>query len=246
MNSTEYFDAHCHGSAPAGAGGTAMVCCGTSPDDWDRLRRGLAGRPFMIPAYGVHPWFVHDDGVVDAAALDTLDSLLAADPRAAVGEIGLDFARLDGASRERQREMLVAQLQLARCRQRMAVIHCVRAWGALVDVIEAVGPLPRGFVLHAFGGSADLVAPLASLGAYFSFKSSGEPPAPKVTARMQAVPPGRLLLESDLHLGQDGVDTAVQWQRLDDVARQLAAATGMTQEQVARLTAENARRCFGA
>jgi len=245
MNSALYFDAHCHLAASAASDCTRMVCCGTSPDDWDRLRLGLAGCPGSIPAYGVHPWFVPETGEADSAVSDALNALLLADARAAVGEVGLDFARRDGASRVRQRDVLMRQLQLARRHERVAVIHCVRAWGALLETLEAAPPLPRGFVLHAFGGSAELVVPLARLGAYFSFKAGDEPLSRRAAARMQAVPGDRLLLESDLFPGRDGADAALQLQRLDAVAVQLAAATGMTREQVARLTADNAHRCFG-
>ncbi len=253
MNSSVFFDAHCHWQATTGgAGGSlvcgeglgGMVCCGTSPDDWLALQRGTAGVPGVIPAYGLHPWFVSGEAGADAAALDSLAALLATDPQAAVGEIGLDFARRDVASAARQQALLEAQLRLAQRLGRVAIVHCVRAWGVLVDTLSAVGPLPCGLVLHAYDGSAEMVAPLARLGAFFSFKAGGDMPSPKTAARMQAVPPERLLLESDLYLAEDGADAAVQRHRLERVAAQLAAATGMTPSQAATLTTANARRCW--
>lgn len=254
MNSTVFFDAHCHwaattyggaGSLVSGEGVEGMVCCGTSPDDWGLIQQAAAETTAVIPAYGLHPWFVPFDVEKDAAVLDRLAALLEADPQAAVGEIGLDFARREGASHERQRAWLLAQLRLAQRFRRVAIIHCVHAWGALVETLEEAGPLPRGCVLHAYAGSAEMVTQLARFDAFFSFKAGGDTPGPKVPARMGAVPPGRLLLESDLHLGREGEGGGLQLQRLNDVAAQLAAATGITREQVARLTAENARRCFG-
>jgi len=255
MNSTIFFDAHCHlaataygraGSLAVGDGIGGMVCCGTSPADWTVLQRAATAADGVTPAYGLHPWFVQGDAGADAAATGTLAALLAAEPLAAVGEIGLDFAVRDGAPPERQRAVLAAQLGLAQRFGRVAIIHCVRAWGALVETLDAVGPLPRGFVLHAYGGSAEMVKPLARLGAFFSFKASGEMLGPKAAARMKAVPPERLLLESDLHLGLEGVDAAVQQERLIGVAAPLAKATGRTIEQVAQQTVANARRCFAA
>ena len=253
MNSTVYFDAHCHWPATTGGasgllgygeGIGGMVCCGTSPDDWASLQRAATGVPGVIPAYGLHPWFVPGEAGADAAALDELARLLAADPQASVGEIGIDFVRRDGASPARQQALLDAQLQLAQRLGRVAIIHCVRAWGALVDTLAAVGPLPRGLVLHAYGGSAEMIVPLARLGAFFSFKAGDDTPSPKTVACMQVVPPERLLLESDLYLAEDGADAVVQRQRLERVAAQLAAATGMTPAQAASLTTANARRCW--
>lgn len=254
MNSMDFFDAHCHWHATAGNGGGflmcrerigGMVCCGTSPDDWPSLQRAATGVPGVFPAYGLHPWFVRGEAGADVVALDALAALLATDPSAAVGEIGLDFARRDGASPARQQALLAAQLRLAQRFGRVAIIHCVRAWGALVDTLAAVGPLPRGLVLHAYGGSAEMVGPLARLGAFFSFKAGGETPGPSTAARMQAVPPDRLLLESDLYLAEDGADAAVQRHRLGRVAAQLAGVTGMTPAQAASLAAANAHRCIG-
>jgi TatD DNase family protein len=255
MNSNAFFDAHCHLRVMTGDDAVkpvcdmaicAMVCCGTSPADWEIVQQVAdgAGTTAVIPAYGLHPWFLPSDAGADAALLARLSVLLEADPRAAVGEIGLDFARSEGVTRVRQRALLVAQLALAQRLGRVAIIHCVRAWGALVKTLEAVGPLPRGFVLHAYAGSADMVPPLARLGAFFSFTAIAAPLVPKAAVGIRAVPPERLLLESDLHLGAR-TSCAAQRQRLDAVAGQLATATGMTLEHVIRLTADNARRCFG-
>lgn len=222
-----------------------MVCCGTSPDDWTIVQQAAAGTTAVIPAYGLHPWFASSDAGADATVMGRLAVLLEADPQAAVGEVGLDFARRAGASRGRQRALLLAQLRLAQRFGRMAIIHCVRAWGTLAGTLAEVGPLPRGCVLHGYAGSAEMVPSLARHGAFFSFKASGETSGLKEAARMRAVPHERLLLETDLHLGRDGASAAVQRQRLNEAAGQLATATGMTPEQVARLTADNARRCFG-
>ena len=81
---------------------------------------------------------------------------------------------------------------------RPATIHCLRAWGALDEILRRV-PLPRrGFLLHAYGGPAEMVAGFAELGAYFSFNGSFL--AEKKTrqrAAFRSVPADRLLVETD-------------------------------------------------
>jgi TatD DNase family protein len=48
-------------------------------------------------------------------------------------------------------------------------IHCLQAWGKLLELLQA-GPRPnRGFLLHSYGGPAEMIGSLTKLGAYFSF-----------------------------------------------------------------------------
>lgn len=60
-------------------------------------------------------------------------------------------------------------------------------------------PLPaRGFLLHAYGGSKELVPQFTKLGAYFSFAGYFlHEKKQKVREAFEAVPPDRLLLETD-------------------------------------------------
>ncbi|PIA50836.1 hypothetical protein AQUCO_01200245v1 [Aquilegia coerulea] len=60
------------------------------------------------------------------------------------------------------------QLELAKELQRPVSIHCVNAFGDLLEIMQSIGPLPGGAILHSYLGSAELVTPLAKLGAYFS------------------------------------------------------------------------------
>jgi TatD DNase family protein len=61
------------------------------------------------------------------------------------------------------------------------------------------GPLPpRGFLLHAYSGSVELVAPFAALGAYFSFNGAYLAPRhARLRALYQTIPLARLLIETD-------------------------------------------------
>jgi TatD DNase family protein len=243
-----FFDAHCHWGAAdgvssfRGADDIRLVCAGTGPSDWDAVRRAPASIPGLSVSYGVHPWQVRTGADTDLW-LAELKQRLVADATAAVGEIGLDFAVRDCPS-TLQRAVFLAQLRLAATLRRVAVIHCVQAWGPLVEALDEAGPLPRGFVLHAYGGSAEMVAPLARRGAYFSFKcNSGGRGQGKTEARVRAVPPDRLLLESDRDLC-DGADETAYRERLAGTAAFLAAATGTETEQVAEQAFRNASRCF--
>lgn len=186
----------------------AMVVNGTAETDWPRVAT-LAGRfAFVRPSYGLHPW---DVAGRSPAWFETLRRRLVAEPHAAVGEIGIDRWILEETRTDyfppgspppaplaEQTECFLAQLALAVELDRPASIHCLQAWGQLAELLRA-HPLPRrGFLLHAYGGPAEMVPGFAQLGAYFSF--NGAFLAAKKTrqhAAFRAVPVDRLLVETD-------------------------------------------------
>ncbi len=69
----------------------------------------------------------------------------------AVGEVGLDRWVKD-YDLEQQREAFAWQLRLAAERNLPVSIHCLQAWGLLLDILRAE-PRPRcGYLLHSYGG----------------------------------------------------------------------------------------------
>ena len=177
----------------AAEGIVKMVVNGSCEADWPRVR-ALAGRcPRIIPSYGYHPWYVKERTPDWRRALTGfLD-----DTPAVVGEVGLD-RWVRGHDLEDQAEVFIWQLRLAAERNLPVTIHCLQAWGRLLEILRAQ-PLPRrGFVLHSYGGSAELVGPLAELGARFSLP--GYFAHERKTRQREVfrhVPIERLLIETD-------------------------------------------------
>lgn len=94
--------------------------------------------------------------------------------------------------------MFKKQLELAKELKKPASIHCVRAFGELLDVMKGVGPFPHGVILHSFLGSPEMVSELAKLGSYFSFSGFLMSMKPqKAKKLLKAVPSDRILLETD-------------------------------------------------
>jgi TatD DNase family protein len=97
-----------------------------------------------------------------------------------------------------QEESFCAQLDIARKYDRPVTIHCVQSWGWLMDVLRGERELPNRLLIHSYGGSADLIKPLAVMGAYFSFSATVLKENFKRTrSAITAVPPERLLIETD-------------------------------------------------
>ncbi len=186
----------------------AMVVNGTAEADWPRVAALAERFAFVRPSYGLHPW---DVAGRSPAWLATLRDRLVAEPRAAVGEIGIDRWILESAPAgyfpagspppaplAEQTECFLAQLALAVDLDRPASIHCLQAWGQLDELLRS-RPLPRrGFLLHAYGGPAEMVPGFAKLGAYFSFNGSFlAERKTRQRAAFRAVPAERLLIETD-------------------------------------------------
>ncbi len=175
------------------AGVRTMVCNGSEESDWPtvlELSRRWPGA--IVPCLGLHPWYVSRRS---ARWLETLEELAAA-ARCGIGEIGLD-RWIEPRDEPAQEHAFLAQLDLARRLARPAMVHCLRAWGRLMDLLADQPPLPP-MVVHAFGGTAELVPALAARGAYFSFAGTALFER-NVRAReaLRAVPLDRLLIETD-------------------------------------------------
>lgn len=170
-----------------------MVVNGTCEADWPRVLALARQSPLVLPSFGYHPWHLHER---TPDWLKRLGEYLDQVP-SAVGEIGLDRWQ-PGLPYAGQEEAFLAQWQLAAERHRPVSIHCLRTWGRLHELLGGPARPAGGFVLHSFGGPAELIPALAKLGAYFSF------PGYFLNARKQRqreafrhVPAGRLLVETD-------------------------------------------------
>jgi TatD DNase family protein len=173
------------------------VCCmvvnGSSEQDWPAVLELAQGFPFVIPSFGYHPWYVKERSADWQTALrGFLDQV-----PSAIGEIGLD-RWVKGHDLAQQEEVFVWQLRLAAERNLPVSIHCLQAWGRLLDLLRA-GPRPaRGFVLHSFGGPREMIGPLAELGAFFSLPGYfAHQRKLRQRETFRHVPPDHLLIETD-------------------------------------------------
>lgn len=170
-----------------------LVCNGTSEQSWPIILGFAELYPQVVPCFGVHPWFI------DECSTDwqqNLESFVEKYP-SGVGEIGLDRLR-EPYDRKAQEYAFRAQLGISRRHGRPAMVHCVKAWGWMLDILRSEPALPAGFLLHSYGGSPDLVKPLAEMGAYFSF--SGKvlfDNYGRARKSIKEVPMDRLLVETD-------------------------------------------------
>src|SRR5271157_4403214 len=176
-----YFDSHCHlqderllpditgvCTRAKNAGVAAVSCCGSSERDWQSVKELSATDPRVIPSFGLHPWYVAER--TDSWD-NTLVALLRENPAACVGEIGIDHA-LDKSTFAGQEAVLLRQLAIAAEFARPVTIHCVRAFGRLVELLGQAGGVFQGGIVHSYSGPSELVKTLEGFGLSISFSGS--------------------------------------------------------------------------
>ncbi len=174
---------------------TQCVVNGTHPDDWHAVLALHHQFPdVIIPALGLHPWQVHRR---PTDWLEQLLTLLDQYPQAVIGETGLD-RWIKSPDLPAQIDCFKAHLAIAHTRNLPISIHCLKAWGSLVEILQTT-PLPRrGVHIHGFGGSAEVMQQLASLNPYYSLCGYFLKPEKEHVFRLfKNVPSDRLLIESD-------------------------------------------------
>lgn len=179
------------------AGVERMFCNATCEEDWQGVinlagMRKEDGRLAIVPFLGIHPWFAEG---VKAGWKARLLARLQGVP-AGIGEIGLD--KSCRADFDRQRQVFVAQLQMASALRRPVAIHCVKAWGPLLEILEqfAQEKILPAIMIHAYGGSTETLQRLIRLGCFISFSCRLIADRKRHPAFL-ATPLTHLLLETD-------------------------------------------------
>ena len=170
-----------------------MVVNGTCEADWPEVLALARAHPEIVASFGYHPWFIKERTAGwKGKLLECLESV-----PSGVGEIGLDRWIKDFDT-PAQEQVFIYQLRVAAERNLPASIHCLQAWGRLLEILQAEPRPARGFLLHSYGGTVEMVRPLAKLGAYFSIPGYfAHERKGRQREVFRQVPPDRLLIETD-------------------------------------------------
>ena len=225
------------------AGVERMAVKGCCESDWPRVVDVINRYPSSCSAFGLHPWFI---GGRSDQCFQTLEELLTTYPQASVGEIGIDHALKERDDADQEYGFL-KQLEIARKFKVPVSIHCRRAWGRLIELLDQFGKLQRGMLIHCFGGSSEIATELVKRGAYISFSGSiTRPNTKKAGPAIRAVPADRLLIETDAPdiLPTTAVGVLNEPANLRFVLAKAAELRGIPESDLAELTFRNAERFF--
>ncbi|MBG9585678.1 TatD family hydrolase [Cytobacillus firmus] len=199
---------------------------------------------FIYASVGWHP--------VDAIDMTEEDLLwieeLSSHPKVvALGEMGLDYY-WDKSPKDIQKEVFRKQIRLAKKVKLPIVIHNRDATADIVEILKEEGAGAVGGIMHCFSGSPEIAQECVDMNFYISlggpvtFKNAKKP---KEVA--DVIPLEKLLIETDCpyltphpHRGKRNEPSYVKL-----VAEQIAEIKGLSTEEVAQATTENAKKLFG-
>ncbi len=190
---------------------------------------------------GVHP---HDASAVDAAMLDELEQLAASPHVVAVGEIGLDYHYLR-SPREAQHAVFRRLIGLARALKKPIVVHTREAAEDTIALLTEEGAKDVGGIIHCFSEDRPFAQKALDLGFDLSFSGIVTFKTARAIQDVAAwAPVDRILVETDspylapIPFRGKPCEPA----HVLHTARRVAELRGMSLEDLAARTSENARR----
>lgn len=262
--STQLFDTHAHYNNnrfnEEFEGGVTALLNGFFKDGlyaitnigWDidssRLALEMSGSyDRLFFAAGVHPCDTYKYADMQKA-LDELEEIIVEGKKCkklvALGEIGYDF-HYDDTDKDCQKKWFDAQMKLAAKHSVPVVIHDRDAHGPTLQMLKA-HPDVHG-VLHSYSGSAESAREMMALGYYISFTGVVTfKNADHLRSVVKTIPLDRIMIETDCPYL-----TPVPYRGktnhsgyLCHTCEMLADIFGLSFEQMADITRENAKRFF--
>lgn len=196
--------------------------------------------PFIYATAGIHP---HDTKNMNEETLNSIKELLKHPKCVALGEIGLDY-HYDFSDKDTQRYWFDRQLKLARDLNKPVIIHDREAHSECFEMVKDNGV--KG-VFHCYSGAAELAEELIKLGFYISFTGGITfKNAKKAVEVIDAIPLSKILIETDCpYLTPEPFRSKRnEPKHVMYTAKKIAEIKNMSLEEIAKITLENAKRCF--
>ena len=225
-------------AADAGVG--AVVNVGTDVEDSRRSAELAAVLPNVYSTAGIHP---HNAGTYTAQDLEALAELSESPGIVALGEVGLDYYRSEWSG-EIQRALFEDAISLANDTRLPLVVHSRRAFA---DTMACLQSARVPVVLHCFEGG-DLEVREATERGYFMGLAGNVTYKNSETARvLRLMNEDRILVETDApYLSPQPVRGAKNAPKnVAHTAAFVAERLGMEDEELATITARNARNFYG-
>ena len=218
-----------------------IVIPGVAPSGFKRIVELCEKYENIYGAVGVHP---EDLAAFDADAESLIREYLKHPKIVAVGEIGLDYY-WDKSQIERQKEIFEKQILIAKEIGKPVLVHDREAHFDTLEILKKTKASDVGVVMHCFSGSPEFAMECVregfyiALGGVVTFKN-----AKKVKEVAKIVPLERLLLETDApymtpvpYRGKENQPAYVKF-----VAEEIANLRGVSFDEVANATTENAKK----
>src|SRR3989339_931010 len=162
-----------------------------------------------------------------------------------IGECGLDYYRTsDESFKEKQKEVFIKHLELAKEANKPIIIHCRNAHDDLLKILHLAVKPPSG-VMHFFTGTLEQAEKYIELGFYISF-SGVITFTDAYNEVVRNIPSNRTLVETDApyvspkpYRGKRNEPSYVKY-----AAQKIADLRGVSFDEIAAQTTENAKKLF--
>lgn len=181
-----YFDAHLHLidenelTKAHNQKINGFILNATQENEWEKIIHLSKKHPFCYASIGIHPWFIDS---IKSGWEQRMDLFLKNNPFLMIGEIGLDGTK---KKKEKQTEIFLKSLILAKKYQRPVHIHAVKSWNEILFHIKNFQNLT--FLFHRFKGSNEIVQELKKYDVWYSLNS---------TKTIDYLPKNKILTETD-------------------------------------------------
>lgn len=197
-------------------------------------------------AIGLHPTHAEKENFEEEKYLNLAKN---SSKLVAIGETGLDYFRLTGdetkiqQAKNSQKELFLKHLTLAKKMNKPLIVHCREAHSDLIEILKL--KLGTNGVIHCFSGNSQEAKQYLQMNFYLGFtgiitftNSDDE--------IIRQTPLERILIETDCpylapvpHRGQRNEPSFIQY-----TAQKIAEIRGLSLEQIAEQTFQNARKLF--
>lgn len=230
-------------------GVTTIVTVGINIESCRRALQLAEDHAGIWAVVGIHPQDTRDFRREDLSKLEEM----AGHPRVvAIGEVGLDYYR-NYSPPETQKEILKWQLEIAKNYKLPIVIHCRQAQEDMISIMEdwcRSYALPEGNprgILHCFSADIETAEKYMQMGFYLSLGGYiGYPSSAPLRSLIKELPFDRLVVETDCpflppqkYRGKRNEPAYVAM-----TLEVLAEIKGVTLEEAARRTTQNAMKVF--
>lgn len=225
------------------AGVKYVINAGSSIENSKKALEIARNHCYIFSTIGIHPEFTDE--------LDRVNELEeiyneGKEKIVAVGEIGLDY-HYEGIDKEKQHELFVSQLKLAKKLNLPVQIHSRDAVEDMLEIMKQKEILPDKIMFHCFELNEELTKIIiergysVSLGGNITYKRRES-----AIEQIRKIPLSQIMLETDSpYLApQDVRGTRNSSKNLHYVAEKIAEIKGITLEEVVSLTTANAIKFY--
>lgn len=203
---------------------------------------------YIYAVAGIHPY--EADNISEADIAD-IEGLAKNNKVVAIGETGLDYylpagkAGRNYSKPDNQKPLFIRLIELAKSLKLPLVLHSRQAEEETAGIIKEFMPLKA--VVHCFSGNEDFLKKCLDLGLFISFTCNiTYKKAENLRNVVRVAPLEKIMLETDCpYLSPEGFrgqrNEPSQVRRL---AQEIAKIKGISLEEVACATTENAKRFF--